>query len=165
MLFKVWNGWFVGDSVAYYWNGDSLEARPPPDSARLLTVRGESAEDVWAVGGLSTPVFLHWHDGAWEEIDIEPRCVSQPLNGVWTDAGERVWLAGHFGTAAAYDPETTQYECEEPPMTSEHFHSVWKHGDEVLWSGGNLFSSGDNYGTIGRYGDAVRPITDVPACD
>jgi hypothetical protein len=52
----------------------------------------------------------------------------------------------------------------EWPVSSEHFHSVWGHGDELLWAGGNLFSGGNNYGTIGRYGSGHKSLEATP-CD
>ena len=68
---------------------------------------------------------------------------------MWTDDGEDVWIAGHFGTTSRFDG--TEWSCPSFPLTSEHFHAVWKHQDEVLWLGGNLFGSSNNYGTIAIY--------------
>lgn len=166
VLFKVWKGWSVGDGVAYFIDSETmiLEERHPPEEARLLTVRGSSEEDVWAVGGSFTPVVLHWQEGAWQAVEVKTECVYQPLNGVWTDAGEDVWIAGHFGTTSRFDG--TEWTCPSFPLTSEHFHAVWKHGNEVLWLGGNLFGSSNNYGTIASYSDGNTPqIIEATACD
>ena len=162
VLFKVWGPWFVGDGVAYRLEDDVLVPHQPPDDEQLLTVRGSSDDDVWAVGGRSAPAVLHFHDGAWEKIATDPKCLSQPLSGVWTGAGEDVWVAGHFGTAARY--AAGAWSCADLPITSEHFHAAWKHDEEVLWAGGNLFSSGGNYGTIGRFSDTPIGSVEVTEC-
>ena len=44
------------------------------------------------------------------------------------------------------------------PVSFEHYHATWKHGDEFLYLGGDLFSSDDNYGTLVSYGPAKSPI-------
>jgi hypothetical protein len=167
VLFKIWKGWVVGDGVAYFIDSETmtLEERHPPEAARLLTVRGVSEDDVWAVGGLQSPVFLHWTNGAWEKAETDPKCVYQPLNGVWTDENEKVWIAGHFGTMASFDG--SNWNCPELPISSEHFHAVWKHNDEVVWLGGNLFSSSNNYGTIAKFDSEQSQSTLIEAstCD
>lgn len=148
VLFKVWNGYAVGDGVAYRIEDDVLTALDT-GGERLLTVRGRSETDVWAVGGLSDSVVMHSDGGgAFEEVDSAG--LSGGLNGVWTGADDDVWVAGHFGTMARQTEEG--WDGPSPPLTSEHFHAVVRHQDEVLWLGGNLFSSGDNFGVIGRYG-------------
>ena len=150
-LFKIWEGWIVGVGEAYFIDNGTLVERHPPNGERLLTVRGKNTDDVWAVGGDASPVLMHWHDSAWEKIEVDSACVNQPLNGVYTDDGEDIWIAGHFGNAARFDG--TAFTCTDFPVTSEHFHAVWPHGDcEILWVGGNLFSASNNFGTLARYG-------------
>lgn len=151
LMFKVWENWFVGDGLAYFWNGTDFEERHPPGAARLTTIRGASVDDAYAVGGLSNPVVLHWDGSDWTEIPWEPRCGGQNgLNGVWTASGEDVWVAGHVGTAARWDG--TEWTCNEEPVSSDDFHFVWKHQDQWLWGGGNLFATSDNRGVL-----AVHP--------
>jgi hypothetical protein len=160
VVFKVWDRWFVGDGLVLHLEGDLLVAYPPPDDAKLLTVRGRSDGDVWAVGGSSGPVLLHWDGFAWETVEVDLTCTSQPLNGVWTAPGEDVWIAGNTGAMARYDGE--QWYCARPPVTFEHFHAVWQHDDEMWWAGGNLFSSGNNYGTIGHFGATTGSVSAEP---
>ena len=55
LVFKVWNGWFVGDRVSWRLEGDELV--PIDNGERLLTVRGRAADEVFAVAvsGFSLP--------------------------------------------------------------------------------------------------------------
>ncbi len=173
VLFKVWENWIVGDGVAYTLDStDELVDRTPEGAPKLLTVRGRSTDDVWAVGGASSGVVVHWDGANWTEVDVPPRCGFQPLNGVWTAPDQPLWIAGMFGVVASYDGET--WTCpEEQPFSSEHFHAVWPGlEDEMLWVGGNLFSQSNNYATVARYGlpseslDGSEPFpkVEVEAC-
>jgi hypothetical protein len=156
--FKVWEDWFVGYQLAYHLVDGTLEPHHP--NTRILTVRGRAADDVWAVGGVTNAKVLHWEGTEWTEVD---NGLGQPLNGLWTAPGEDVWVSGNFGLTAVYDG--VDWTMPSPPMTSEHFHAVWKHGDEVLFVGGNLFSTSDHAAVIGRYSvDATEQLT-VGVCD
>jgi hypothetical protein len=150
-VFKVWDRWFVGNGLALHLEDGELVDRSPAGNLRLLTVRGRSDEDVFAVGGSSVPVFVHWDGASFEELPVDINCTSQPLNGVWTGPGEDVYLAGNYGTMVRIADDGT-WSCPSPPVTLEHFHAVWPHEGEPWWFGGNLFSQGGNYGTIGREG-------------
>ena len=156
--FKIYGDWVVGMDVLVRIEGDSLVSYPAV--GRLLTLRGRADDDIWAVGGFTSSLVAHWDGSQWAEVDSTG--VGQPLNGVWTGPDEHVWIAGNFGTTMFWDGEA--WQMPELPISSEHFHAVWKHGDEVLWAGGNLFSSGDNYGTIARFGDAPKTLEARP-CD
>ncbi len=174
-LFKVWDGWIVGDDQIYQWVDDAWVSHPTVwlldddtgelyeetvesdlardwDGVRLLTIRGRNnTDDVWAVGGDYSSLLLHFNGTRFEEVTTEG--IGQPLNGIWTAPGEDIWVAGHFGTTAGWSTETESWLAPSFPITNQHFHSVWGHGDEVWWAGGNLFSAGNNVGTIGRYGE------------
>ncbi len=157
LMFKVWQRWFVGNGLAYYWDGTELVERHPPDGVRLTTVRGRSDDDVWAVGGLVNPVVIHWDGTAWSDVPWEPRCGGQNgINGVWTAEGEDVWVAGHVGTAASWDGE--EWSCNEGPVTSDDFHFVWHHGGDWLFGGGNLFTTSDNYGALAMHPSPRKPV-------
>jgi hypothetical protein len=157
-VFKIYEDWVIGVDILYKIDGLNLIAYPA--MGRLLTARGRAADDVWAVGGFTSSLVVHWDGTAWSEVDSSG--VGQPLNGVWTGPGEDVWVAGNFGTTMVWDG--TDWRMPSLPISSEHFHAVWKHEDEVLWAGGNLFSRGDNYGTIARFGDAPKTLEATP-CD
>lgn len=162
IAFKVHDGWVVGDGFVWAWDGEAFVDRTPPDAPRLLTVRVRSASDVWAVGGSARPQFWHWDGTDWTEPELVPACVAQPLNGVFTAPGDEVWVTGNFGTAAAWDGEA--WSCADFPITSEHFHAIWRWNDEVLAVGGNLFASQGHYGTIARHGGRGAVTVDG-ACD
>lgn len=163
VLFKVWRDWMVGDGVAYRIVDDTLEAHPPPDGARLLTVTGRSDDDVWAVGGAQLPVVLHWDGSAWSEVDFSPFCGNQGLNGVWTAPGEDVWVTGFLGTMARYDG--AEWSCPKPPITREHLHVIVKHGDDVFAAGGNLLHpTTESRATIARFGLGERTLSDLSVC-
>ncbi|MCB9677246.1 MAG: hypothetical protein H6737_19160 [Alphaproteobacteria bacterium] len=145
LMLKTWNHWFVGDGIAYWWDGTQLVERPPPNDVKLFTITG-AGDRVWAVGGEIVPTLLEWDGSAWVNHTVSPSCAGgQGLNGVWTD-GTDVYVAGHNGAASVYDG--TDWTCDVPPLTTAHFHAAWKHGDEHLWVGGNLFSPTDNTGTV-----------------
>lgn len=160
VVFKVWDKWLVGQDVAYHLEGDTLVERFPPARTTLLTVVGRNDNDVWAVGG-PIPTFLHWNGSDWDPVEFDLACAGNSgLNGVWTEPDNSVWIAGNFGTMGEWDG--SEWNCPKAPPTYEHYHAVVKHGDEMLWAGGNLLSVGNNYGTIGRFGKGKRSLTATP---
>ena len=148
VLFKVWQGWFVGQAVSYRWTGETLETLET--AGRLRTVRGRSADDVWAVGGLTSPTVVHWESDAWAPQDTTG--LDQAINGVWTAPDEHIWVAGNYGTTAFWDG--SEWQRPDLPLTTDHLHAAWRHAGETWWVGGNLFQVGDNHGTILRHGGA-----------
>ncbi len=150
VVFKVWEGWFVGDGVAWrLGEGDSLE---PVDlgGEKVLTIRGRDQEDdLWAVGGYGTPVVLHGGAGGWS--DVSAAGLDQPLNGVWTAPGEPVWVAGMRGLVAWSSDGQEWTQPDERP-SSKDLHAVWKHGDDMLFIGGDLLGGEDQRGVIVRWG-------------
>ncbi len=162
-LFKVWEDHVVGKGGAYRIVDDALVDITPPEQPHLTTVRGRSPEDVWAVGGVSQPEVWHFDGALWTRATFDPLCSTMGLNGVWTAPDEDVWVAGAFGTMARFDGES--WECVSPPLTFDHFHAVWKSGDDVWWAGGNLFDAGNNHGTIGRYGEGDLALATVTCPD
>ncbi|MEE2829809.1 MAG: hypothetical protein VX498_11530 [Myxococcota bacterium] len=164
VLFKMWENWIVGDGVAYQVLADgSLESRPLPGAEKLVTVRGRSETDVWAVGGLSGALVMHWNGSEWTSVPVDPFCTSQPLNGVWTAPGEEVWIAGMAGTMGRWDGE--RWDCADlrqgdplRDLSKADFHAVWPGEDgEMLWFGGNFFARGDNMFSLGRHGEGSSP--------
>ena len=133
---------------------ESLVFHDPAE--RLVTIRGESENDVWAVGGRFSAAVLHWEDDAW--TTVQTAGLSQPLNGIWTAPDETVWVAGMSGTQGYLTNEGT-WKIPDFPLTNDHYHAVWKHQDEVLFLGGNLLSSaGPYHGTISRFGTRTDTI-------
>jgi len=158
VVFKVWSGWFVGDHVSYRWQSETLV--PVEQGTRLLTVRGRDEQDVWAVGGVASAAVVRWDGAAWAERAPPP--AAQPLNGVWTGPGQDVWIAGNFGTMGWLDGDG--WHLPDAPVSAEHFHAAWGHGDDVFFAGGNLFAQSGNYGTIARYGAGKRMV-DAVGCE
>ena len=151
VVFKVWEDHFVGHEVAYrLTESGELEFLPPGES-KLLTVRGRSPTDIWAVGGTQAPEVLHFDGDQWSSVQTSG--LGLPLMGVWTAPGEAVWVSGMGGLQAYSEDDGESWVIPDFPLTSNSFHSVLKHQDEVLFAGGNLMSSGPDYfGTIGRFG-------------
>ncbi len=161
VAFKIHEDWIVGTGVAWQLMPDgSLEEHFPPNNARLLTVRRRAEDDVWAVGGSAAPIVLHWDGTAWEEVAYAAACGNGGLNGVWTEPGGDVWVAGFFGAMARYDG--TQWDCNTPPVTFEHLHATWRHEGQQWWGGGALLSAGGETAVLGRLGAA--PL-DLPVVD
>ena len=105
---------------------------------------------------------LHWNGSNWDAVEVDFACSgNNGLNGVWTAPDEEIFIGGFFGTMASFDGE--RWKCPKAPPTYEHFHVVLKHGDEILWGGGNLFNPGNNFGPLGRYGKGKR-VLEVKAC-
>ena len=160
LMFKVHDGWFVGDGKAFYWDGTELLPRHPDGEGgrppKLLTVRSLGPEHAFAVGGQATPMLFEYVDGSWQTREVKPSCGgNQGLNGIYTATGETIHIAGHFGAASTL--EAGEWRCDSPPQTSEHFHVVMVHNDEVVWAGGDLFATGSNHGTV-----AIHPAPSSP---
>lgn len=160
LLFKIWDGWIVGDGQAYFWDGVTLIDRSPTGGERLLTVRGASTDDVWAVGGLAAPVLKHWSNDSWTTPTLDTTCAQYPLSGVYVD-GDKVWVAGHSGTVSLLESES--WTCDFPPISSEHFHGVFPFGDEMIWLGGNLLSPGESHGTVAVFPNR-SPLPEPSEC-
>jgi len=162
-IYKVWNGWFVGNEVAYFIDPDDKSVFEDRDLGphRILTVRGHNQDEVWAVGGAFSATILSYAGGAWVEEPTDG--LNLPLNGIWTAPDEDIWVTGMSGTMGVWSLEDEAMETPSYPLTMEHFHAVWKHNDEVLFMGGNLLGTGpDYYGTVGRYGSNIDPIVATP---
>jgi len=157
-VFKVWDGHFVGTHVAYRLNADGLLEEIPPGTHKLLTLRGRSHDDIWAVGGLQAASVMHFDGVEWNSIQTAG--LSLPLMGVWTAPGESVWVSGMNGVQAYSQDNGENWVIPDFPLTSSSFHAVMAHGDEVLFAGGNLMTSGDDYyATIGRFSHNHKPVS------
>ncbi len=154
-VFKVWEGWFVGPGHAWRLEDGELVEDSPEGAPTLTTVRGRSAEELFAVGGVG--VLHSYSDGAWTAL---PAPFGQPLSGVWTAPDEPVWVAGSYGSVGVFDGLDWQVPAE--PLTNEHFHAVWRHGDEMIFVGGDLYDLGDNQGVIARYGEDQQELSVQP---
>ncbi len=157
VLFKVWDGYVVGDGQAFQVTSSAV---PPMDTdERLVTVRGDG-ETVTAVGGTGNAVVTQWDGGSWTPLDTAR--LNGALNGVWTGPGETLWVAGNAGVMGRR-AEDGSWQVPDFPLTSDAFHAVWKHGEDLWWVGGNFFSA-PYHGTLGRYSGAPGELTVVGDC-
>lgn len=164
-LFKVWGRWIAGDGVVLWRDGDGAWVdRTPPEAPRLLTLRGRSDEEVYAVGGDTGPELWRWDGAAWSTVEVSPYCAYNPLNGLWTGPDEDIWIAATFGGMGRLDAEG--WTCPDAPVTTEHLHAAWRHGDATWFVGGDLMNPGGNHGVLARYGEpgeALELTTDCTA--
>ncbi len=148
VVFKVWENWLVGDGVAWRLDGDQL-VEEDTESQRMVTIRGRGNDDVWAVGGWSEAIVMHRDASSWSSFNSTGLPLA--LNGLWTEPGETLWVAGMGGTMG-YLGEDGAWVTPDLPPSSRDFHAVWKHKDEVLLVGGDMFAPEVNVGSIVRHG-------------
>lgn len=144
LFFKVWGTaaddvWIVGTrGAALHWNGTAWTRTESGTAGRLLTVRGRARDDVYAVGGLGTPIVIHYDGTRWSPVAVDPL---GGLMGVWTATGHGVAVSGARGILMA-DDGAGFTEPTDPAPTDLCLHAVWGDGTGKLYAGGgNLFSS------------------------
>ncbi|WP_309895134.1 hypothetical protein [Archangium sp.] len=71
---------------------------PLSEGRNLITVRGRSATDIWAVG--ERGIALHWDGTCWARILPGN---SQQLRAAWPAAGQTWWFAGAGGSLLTWD--------------------------------------------------------------
>lgn len=140
-LFKVWGRaaddvWVVGQAgVILHYDG-AWEAVESPTEAPLFTVAGNSAGEVWAVGG-PPGVALRFDGGGWVTAELPgPASV---LNGV--DVGEdgSVLIVGSNGTKFFRGADEQWLDEFDAPPGAD-LHAAWIGGDHALAVGGNFNS-------------------------
>ena len=62
----AWNRWFIGDGVAWYWDGIALVDRAPPIGASLHAAHGAEVTEVWFAGGDTQAELHRWTTSGWE---------------------------------------------------------------------------------------------------
>lgn len=149
LLFKVWgtatdNVYVVGDGGAIlHYDGSEWTRMDSGTAARLLTVRGRSATDIFAVGGVQQAVMLHYDGNNWSPVDVGE---GPGLMGVWTAAGAPVVAAGFTGFTVLGDDDGWH---PQPAMTYDCLHAVWGDGrGNYAVGGGNLVATGTRTGII-----------------
>jgi hypothetical protein len=162
-LFKVWEGHFVGNQVAYRLDESGELESLSPGEHKLLTLRGRSETDIWAVGGTQAADVMHFDGQVWTAIQTAG--LSLPLMGVWTAPGEAVWVSGMNGVQGFSEDNGDTWVIPDFPLTGNSFHAVRAIGEEVLFAGGNLMSTTTEFhGTIGRFGPETAPVS-VSECE
>ncbi|HJN78173.1 MAG TPA: hypothetical protein QGF58_29945 [Myxococcota bacterium] len=150
VIFKTWDGLFVGDSQTWVLDGEDLV--DIGTEHRLVTIR-----DTTAVGGTGSSLVVEWDGAGWEEQDT--LYLNGPLNGLYEYDGA-LFVGGNAGTMGYRSTEG--WVIPDFPLTSDTFHAVWEHEGVVWFLGGNFFSAGDNHATMAAYGDA--PSVETEEC-
>ncbi|NUN15055.1 MAG: hypothetical protein HUU55_15605 [Myxococcales bacterium] len=163
-LFKVWgvsskDVFIVGDSgLALHYDGSSWRKEDTGvTGVPLFTVSGRSADDVYAIGGFSGPVLVHWDGNVWTELEV-PDEAPQIMQGIWTAPNHSVYISGHSGFTARLDKNGT-WELG-PQFTEYGLHAVWGDGAGGLWAaGGDIATFQTDYtGIVAIAGRTVPPV-------
>jgi len=149
LFFKVWGSaaddvFVVGDGgTILHYDGTDWTTMDSGTTQRLITVYGRGPGDVYAVGGLASPVLLHYNGSTWNELTTP---FLDGLMGVWTTTGSDVVVAGFRGFLGRGDGDTWE-EILVP--TNDCLHAVWGDGSGfVIAGGGDLLASGPRPGVI-----------------
>lgn len=164
-LFKMWgtardNLYVVGDDgrVARF-DGTAFRVEPTPAHDRLVTVFGGGAADIFAVGGLRSPVAIHYDGARW--TDYSPIPFSRNLNGgVRVTAGrDRLLLVGWNGYLAESGEAGL---VEVPPVVKDCLHAAAHLRDGFVAVGGDLLA-GNKRGVLLSSGELkAGPIKPWP---
>ena len=161
MYFKIWGSsasdiWTVSEKgFAVHYDGSTWTAVDSGAGTRLITVTGRAADDVYAVGGVTSSVLLHYDGSDWQPIDVD---LSGGLMGVWAGPDQQLFVTGFSGIMALSDGEQW---TPLPFVTPDCLHATWGDGNGViLGGGGNLVSASGGDGVIVGTGDiAGGPVT------
>jgi hypothetical protein len=154
LLFKVWGPsandvYIVGNRGALlHYDGNDWTRLDSGTDLQLLTLRGRAADDIYAVGGISSALMLHYDGTDWVETDTT---IAAALMGVWTAPGAPVAISGFGGAVAISD--AAGFHRQETP-TYDDLHAVWGDGNgNFLAGGGNLLTIGARKGVVIAAGD------------
>ncbi len=144
------NVWFVGRWVGPYpgtssttpaltmrWNGSDFELVPSPvigSSMALNSISAVNAQDIWAVGSLSSstsqyPYVIRWNGSSWNHVLIPPAGVIQSVVDVAAIASNDVWISAYKFTVTTPAPVLLHYNGvswtqSTPPSASSALHAV-----------------------------------------
>lgn len=140
-LFKVWGTsasdlFVVGErGLAARGVPGAFTLQPVPTTQRLTTVHGAGSQ-VYAVGGLQTPVLARFDGASWNEL-VAPGN-PQLLNGVAVNADGEVVVVGLDGYLAEGKADTFR---ETLPLTRRGLHGVATTRTGFVAVGGELLGS------------------------
>ena len=106
--------------------------------ARLLTVRGRSPDDVYAVGGVTGGLMVHYDGDSWRTVDL---AVDTGLMGVWTAPEQPVVATGMRGLLIVDAGDGAGFRGTEP-LTYECLHAAWGSDSGLLVAGGGDMMTG-----------------------
>lgn len=159
VFFKVWGTgsgdvWIIGDqgSVLHF-DGFDWSRQVLPGSPRLVTVNGNAAGELLAVGGQGTGVIFSRDadSGVW--TDVSPSG-SAPLNGVYVTESGQASVAGLLSKVMVRESGT--WATLPPPPLLLDWHAVWIDERGHTWvAGGDLIDLND--GALLRFDPQALP--------
>ncbi|MDE0882835.1 MAG: hypothetical protein OSB21_09585 [Myxococcota bacterium] len=140
-LYKVWgldseSVFIVGSGgLAAHKQADEWGLRSTPNSqAVIFTLSGRNYDDVYAVGGIGTALMVHWDGRVWKDQPL-PADSPTSLPGVWTAAGQPVYVAGARGFTGRLDGERWTTAWLD---TAQSFHAIHFDGQRLWAVGGDI---------------------------
>lgn len=165
--FKVWGSsasdvFIVGQhGVIWHYDGASwTKMDSGVGDVSLLTVRGRSSSDVYAVGGTGTAVALHYDGAAWRPVAGLDVSMTPGLTGVSVAPTGEVSIVGLAGTKLRLVGGAWIDDSHLPPRSD--LHGTWLDGPEdVFGVGGNLNApvGSPRQGVVAHYGSALATYT------
>lgn len=137
-----WSGPYPGTSstspaLTMRWDGSSFELVPSPvigTGQELNAVSAVSANDVWAVGSLSSPTtqypyVIRWDGSSWNHVLIPPAGGIESVVDVAATAPNNVWISAYKLTGTTLAPVLLRYNGvgwtqSTPPVASGALHAV-----------------------------------------
>ncbi|HMV66206.1 MAG TPA: hypothetical protein PKA64_05105 [Myxococcota bacterium] len=164
-LFKVWGAnandvWACGaNGVLLHGDGATWTMLEPTTERTLLTVAGEGADAVWAVGGIGNAEILRWDGAAWSN---EAPDFARELNGVYARDGVVV-AVGRAGEVWWRDGSPTWTKDTRGHSTYLDLHAAWLDPDGGVWTvGGSIATLPLTRGVLAYGGDADVPAYAAP---
>lgn len=139
--------WAVGDAgAALHFDGAQWRTVATPTDQNLWGVWGAAPDDVWAVGGGTTPpsantspVVLRWDGSAWSSVDVPelvPSGASQMFK-VWGTGPDDVLIVGASGVILRWDGSELSQVLDRPLDHTDDYISLWGTGpDRIVAVGG-----------------------------
>jgi hypothetical protein len=99
--------------------------------ARLYSVWGSSANDVWTVGALGTIRHITPSDERWQKVTSP---TTATLRSIWGSGPNDIWAVGDEGTIIHYDGTSfTSSSAEFPIGRKPDLNGVWGSGPNDVW--------------------------------
>lgn len=154
-LFKVWgtgsdNLYVVGEKgTVWHREGTTWGLEPSLTMARLFTVSGCGADEVYAVGGFNV---LRSDGQSFSKVEV---MLTNTVNGVACGSSGSVALVGFGGLKERLVDGTWINEFTVEPF--DDLHAAWAEGAGAFWAVGGDFSTGPvagkrRKGVVARYG-------------
>lgn len=126
--------------------------------ATLLSVHGQSADDVWIVGANdgNGPVILHWNGSSWRRLITQLEGVD--LWWVQTLPGGAVLMAGSAATVLKYELGRLVH-LQPPGLEDDRVWGVWGSSTREMYAVG---SSADRGGFIWHYAGGNWSVVPLP---